>query len=141
MQKSKERTCLMCGTKYQWCIHCKDTRPDEGWRFLYHDEKCRDMSEIWYAYRGKEISKAEAKEKMSALKPNIDDVLKYTSIAAKEIREIFDVPEEQEVVENEITNHEESNDVVEDAEVAKEDNFAQHTVKHFDNKHDYRKKK
>lgn len=31
---------------------------------------------------------------MSELKPNIDDVLKYTSLAAKEIREIFDTKEE-----------------------------------------------
>ena len=41
------------------------------------------------------MSKEEARKAMSAFKPNIDNALKYTgTIAAMEIREIFDIKEE-----------------------------------------------
>ena len=96
-----ERKCMMCGTEYQYCSHCNDFDPSESWKYLYHDKKCMAIANIWYAYRGKEISKEEAKARMSEYKPNIDAVLKYTSIAANEIRDIFDIKEEVPTLENE----------------------------------------
>lgn len=87
----KEKKCFICGKIYSYCPHCKDANPEESWKILFHDEKCRDISRIWYAYRGKEITKEEAKESMSVLKPNIDDTLNYDSVPAKEIQEIFGV--------------------------------------------------
>ena len=86
---AKERTCMMCGRHYQFCRHCKEYEHEPRWKYLYHDEKCKAIGDLWYAYRGNEISKSEAKKAMSAFKPNINDVLRYTSIAANEIREIF----------------------------------------------------
>ena len=87
----KEKKCFICGKTYTYCPHCKDANPEESWKILFHDDKCRDISRIWYAYRGKEISKEEAKESMGVLKPNIDDALNYDSVPAKEIQEIFGV--------------------------------------------------
>lgn len=89
-----ERKCMMCGQNYKFCSHCNDFDPTESWKYLYHDKKCMDIANIWYAYRGKEISKDVAKEQMSQIKPNIDEVLKYDSLAAKEIKEIFDIKAE-----------------------------------------------
>ena len=103
-----ERICLMCGTHYSFCPHCKESKPDEMWRFLYHDRKCLELSDLWHAYRGNEISKKEAQRKMSELKPNIDDVLKYTSGAAREIREIFDIDGKTEEVKDVDVKEEES---------------------------------
>ena len=86
------------------------------------------IANIWYAYRGNEISKEEAKEQMSQYKPNIDEVLKYTSIAAKEIRDIFGVVEEEKtedtVVEKQVEDikPEEVNVPVEHDTVSKADN-------------------
>jgi len=110
--KRHERTCMCCGKKYEYCSHCNDFDPTETWKYLYHDKKCMGIAEVWYAYRGKEITKEEAKARMSEFKPNIDDVLKYNSIAAKEIREIFDIKEVDENTQpenNELVNrgHEE----------------------------------
>ena len=94
---AKKRICVMCGKEYEWCIHCTSSKPEEAWKFMYHDEKCMDIGNIWYAYRGKEIPKEEARIKLSQIKPNIDDVLKYHSIAANEIRDIFGIKLEEDV--------------------------------------------
>ena len=94
MANDKNRTCMMCGAQYKFCSHCNDFDPSESWKYLYHDQKCKDLGQIWYAYRGNEITKEQAKKRMEKIKPNIDDVLKYTSIAANEIKEIFGSKEE-----------------------------------------------
>ena len=93
---AKERTCMMCGCTYKYCGHCREYQNYPGWKYLYHDEKCKAIGDLWYAYRGNEISKEDAKKQLSALKPNIDAVLKYTgTIASNEIREIFDITTEE----------------------------------------------
>lgn len=95
---AQDRICMMCGTKYQYCPHCGEYNPDEQWRLLVHDKKCLDLSRLWYAYRGGEITKSEAKERMGKIKPNIDNVLKHKSLAADEIKEIFGVNEKPDVL-------------------------------------------
>lgn len=92
---AQERICMMCGKKTKYCPTCRDSKPAETWRMLFHDEKCLEISEIWYAYRGKEITKEDARRRMDRIKPNIDDILKNDSIAAKEIKEIFGIEEEK----------------------------------------------
>ena len=141
-----ERKCMMCGEQYSYCSHCNSFDPKETWKYLYHDKTCMEISNIWYAYRGKEISKEEAREKMSALKPNIDNVLKYTSIAAREIREIFDVPEKNEVAE-ETKVEPEVEQVVEEVKTEpvvdenKNVESVHHVTKTFNNNRDFRNKK
>ena len=88
---ANERLCLMCGKRYRYCSNCRDFNQKETWRYLYHDEKCKEISNIWYDYRENQITGEVAKERFNALKPNIDDVLKHTTIAAREIQELFGV--------------------------------------------------
>lgn len=89
---AKERTCMICGRHYKFCHHCKEFELEPKWKYLYHDEKCKQIGDIWYAYRGDEISKEDARKALSKLTPNIDAALKYTgTIASNEIRAIFDV--------------------------------------------------
>ena len=93
---AKERTCMICGFKYKFCHHCREYQGQPGWKYLYHDEKCKQIGDLWYAYRGGEISKETAKKALSKLTPNIDNALKYTgTIASNEIREIFDTVENE----------------------------------------------
>ena len=94
LNMTEKRKCFICGKEYEYCPNCSNAG-EQPWKFLYHDEKCVDISNIWYAYRGKEITKDEAKTKMSAIKPNIDDALKHNSVAANEIKEIFGIKEEK----------------------------------------------
>ena len=111
---SVKRKCFMCGQEFEYCPSCRDNKPDEHWRFLYHDEKCLDISKIWYAYRGNEISKKRAMEGMKKIKPNIDAVLSYDSVAANEIKDIFGIKQKTEDpvdVINE-TSNEEKPDIV-----------------------------
>ena len=58
---AKIRTCLVCGTKYKYCNTCGDYNPEETWRFVFHEEKCRDIYDIWQQYHSKQISLGELK--------------------------------------------------------------------------------
>ena len=126
----------MCGTEYKYCSHCNDYNAKDTWKYLYHDEKCKAIANIWYAYRGNEITKEEAKAQMLEYKPNIDNVLKYTSIAANEIREIFDIKEEEPVTEEKQVEEQK----VEEQKAEVQQEPEQETKKQFNNKHEYRNK-
>ena len=90
-----ERTCMMCGEKYQYCSHCDEYDARETWKYLYHDKNCMAIGNIWYAYRGKEITKDQAKEQMNEYKENLEKIFKHHSIAADEIRDIFGIKLEE----------------------------------------------
>lgn len=92
---AKLRTCMLCGTQKEYCPTCPGFNSDETWRILFHDENCLAISKVWYAYRGGEITKDEAKEQMNKYPESLEKIFKYTSLAAKEIRAIFDIPEEE----------------------------------------------
>ena len=108
-----ERTCMMCGENYKYCSHCHDFDPTETWKYLFHDKDCLAISKIWYAYRGNEITKEEARRQMEKYPERMQKIFKYTTIAAKEIRAIFDIPEETEVP-NDQTKTEEPKETVEE---------------------------
>lgn len=93
---SEQRNCCICGQSYTFCSHCHDFDATESWKYLYHDEKCREIDAILRKYRGDMITKEEAKAQMSVIKPNIDDVFKCDSIAANQIKKIFDYKEKKE---------------------------------------------
>lgn len=141
-----ERKCMMCGTEYKYCSHCNDFDPTESWKYLYHDKKCRAIANIWYAYRGNEISKEDAKARMSEFKPNIDDVLKYTSIAANEIRDIFGIKKEDVIVDeadNVVVDNVVENIEVNKAESKEDDKQNERSPKmtaaSYDNKYKHKK--
>ena len=98
---SVKRTCFMCGTEYEWCNTCHDFDATETWKYLYHDRNCLEVSKIWYSYRGGEISKDEAKKRMDKYPETIAAILEYTSIPAVEIKEIYNVPEQEPIKETE----------------------------------------
>lgn len=107
-----KRTCFMCGAEYEWCNTCHDFDATETWKYLYHDKNCLDISKIWYAYRGGEISKDEAKKRMDKYPETIVAILENTSVPANEIKNIYSVPEKEP-----IENIELETDIVEEQPV------------------------
>ena len=86
---SEKRKCCVCGKEYEWCMKCNSNKPGESWKFLYHDKNCLQIANILRLYRGKAISKDEAKSKMDEYSESITMALKYDSIMAKEVQEIY----------------------------------------------------
>lgn len=75
---AKERTCLVCGKKYEYCPHCGQHNPHETWRFLFCSENCNKIDNVIASYRSKEISASEAKGKLSVLSvPQLSGVTDY----------------------------------------------------------------
>ena len=83
------RKCFICGQSYEYCPNCNNAA--EPWKFLYDTEECVEVAEVWYAYRGKEITKEEAKAKLDKHPSIIALVLKNDSTPANEIQEIYGV--------------------------------------------------
>ena len=86
---SQERKCFACGLRYRWCNTCHDYDPKESWKYLYHDKDCLEISRIWYAYRGNEITKEEAKRRMDQYPETIEMILINDSVMANEIKDIY----------------------------------------------------
>ena len=99
-----KRTCFMCGTEYEWCNTCHDFDATETWKYLYHDKECLDISKIWYAYRGNEISKEEARKRMDKYPNMIALILENDSNPANEIKEIYNVPKQKLTEETDVEN-------------------------------------
>ena len=118
-----ERTCIVCGKKYSYCPHCKSNQANQQWRYLFHDEKCMEIANLLYAYRGSEIGKDEARKRMSNVTPNIEDALKYDSLTAKDIKAIMGV-EEKPIEQSDISEevHDESKIETSDIKINKKRN-------------------
>ena len=95
----KARRCWMCGQHYFWCNTCHDFNPEETWKYLYHDENCLEVSKIWYAYRGNEITAEEAKKQMDQYPETIEMIMENDSVPAKEIQAIYKMFESKQVEE------------------------------------------
>lgn len=110
----KNRICFACGEHYEWCNTCHDFNPTDSWKYLYDTEDCLAMSKIWYAYKGDEITKAEAKMLAEKHPETLEKVLKNNSVLAKAFQDICK-EEKQEKVEQTVENK------VDDADKPEED--------------------
>lgn len=106
------RRCIVCGKIYEYCIHCGDSKQDELWKYVYHDENCMAINHILRSYRGGEISKDEAKQRMDQYPQNIAIVLNSDSIIANEIKDIYSAINVVEPVNSDIETEDNSDEVV-----------------------------
>lgn len=92
MAVETNRKCVICGTKYKFCNNCRDNMfgINQPWRNIYCSEDCMNVANIWYAFRGKEISKDEAKTKLNAYNDVLDKVFILDTIISNEIKDICD---------------------------------------------------
>lgn len=84
------KKCIICGEQYRYCVNCRDSRPYEYWRNIYCSEECKSTGELWYAYRGKEISKKDAKQLMERRPDVLNKVFALDTPISKEIKDICD---------------------------------------------------
>lgn len=54
------RTCIVCGNKYEYCRRCNKKIP--AWHNLYDTDTCRDIYNIIDSYRIGEVTAADAKQ-------------------------------------------------------------------------------
>lgn len=47
---AKERSCIFCGQKYEYCPHCSDSSKYPTWKFNFDTEKCHDLYEVVAGY-------------------------------------------------------------------------------------------
>ena len=57
---ANERTCLVCGSHYQFCPRCRGGQNAPTWKNIYDTEDCKKIFEICSAYVNKRLDKADA---------------------------------------------------------------------------------
>lgn len=87
MASTHKRTCLLCGQTYSYCHRCNEYKDEPTWKYLYHDENCKEVADIWHAYKGNELTKAQAKAKLK--EHDLTEILKYHSFAINELKDIM----------------------------------------------------
>lgn len=56
-----ERTCVVCGEKYEHCNHCGKFDKEPRWKQMFHDENCMDIFYAITDYNVKEKTKNECR--------------------------------------------------------------------------------
>lgn len=86
------RKCIICGTRYAFCYNCRDNRDDVNhpWHNIYDSEECMNIANTWYAYRGNEVSKKDAKILIERYPNALQKIFCLDTVAANEIKEICD---------------------------------------------------
>ena len=81
------RTCIICGKKYSYCNNCQSDANKPTWYFIFDSQNCHDIYEVCTQYRDKEITVAQAYEKISKL--DISDIKNFAESTRKQIEEIL----------------------------------------------------
>ena len=87
MGKQNNRTCIICGKSYSHCPNCGEDANKPSWYFIFDSQNCHDIYEVCTQYRDKEITVAQAYEKISKL--DISDIKNFAESTRKQIEEIM----------------------------------------------------
>lgn len=86
---AKNRTCFICGNKYDYCPSCERDKMKPSWYSLFCGDTCKEINNILSANTAKKLSDKEASEKIKnidasklsvkndLIKSRIDELLKY----------------------------------------------------------------
>ena len=72
---AKNRTCLICGEKYDYCPHCDRDRLKPMWYFVFCSKKCYELDDILSQNTAGNLSLAEANKKLKNVVFNKEDIL------------------------------------------------------------------
>lgn len=83
MGKRFERTCVVCGKKYEYCSGCATYDSVPTWYNVYHNENCREIFRVATQYHNGKLDREEAKAAFKAcdlsyindLKPSIHELI------------------------------------------------------------------
>ena len=81
------RTCIICGKKYSYCNNCQSDANKPTWYFIFDSQNCHDIYEVCTQYRDKEITIAQAYEKISKL--DISNIKNFADATRIQIEEIL----------------------------------------------------
>ena len=87
MGKQNNRTCIICGKKYSYCNNCQSDANKPTWYFIFDSQNCHDIYEVCTQYRDKEITVAQAYEKISKL--DISNIKNFADATRIQIEEIL----------------------------------------------------
>lgn len=89
---ANNRICLTCGTAYEYCGSCRNSRNLPTWKNLFDTENCKDIFQTVSDYEQKAIDKTKAKKMLAEcdlknkknLKENILKVVNEITVEKKE---------------------------------------------------------
>ena len=97
MAKANERTCIVCGKKYQYCPRCEQYSMLPKWMSIYHDANCREIFRTATEYNAGHLSDDEARERFS--KCDLSDKEHFAESIAQIVEKLFP-PKELQVEES-----------------------------------------
>lgn len=93
----KNRTCICCGTQYEYCPTCGADKLKPKWYSDFCCEECKDLWETAVRFNMNILSKDEAKEVILglSLKPQI----KYVACIQRDLKNILEEPKKEQIQE------------------------------------------
>ena len=92
-KNEKNANCIVCGSKYHLCIACDRNKSNwKSWNVITDTEDCFNIYDIVSRYIAKYITKAEAKELLSAF--DLSNLENFKDLIKNKIKEILDIPVE-----------------------------------------------
>lgn len=93
--KSKPRNCNCCGREYYYCPHCREDENKPTWMMAWDTQECREVFITLSDYNSKNISKEQAKERISKV---LTHTIVFKEKVQQQIDELFKEEQEQETV-------------------------------------------
>lgn len=87
MARKKTRTCICCGTKYEYCPTCGPDRSKPTWMTEFCSEECKTLWKTATKYNVNLCTKQEAKEAISAL--TLKDHSEYVECVQRDLKAIL----------------------------------------------------
>lgn len=110
MLKGKKKTCVVCGTEYDYCNHCKSQSYLPTWMSLYDTENCRTIMNICTEFMAGNISKIDAKKALDGC--DLENKNKFSTSVLKAVDAVYSqsktskvkakVEEKAEMIENDV---------------------------------------
>lgn len=85
---SKNRTCICCNTKYEYCPTCWEDRFKEPWHTEFCCEDCKNLWETATKFNMELITKEKAQKDISAL--NLKPRAEYAECVQRDLKNILD---------------------------------------------------
>ena len=99
---SRNKTCYLCGTRYQYCSTCYQDRMKPSWMNEFHSESCKDIFDICTRFNMDMITKEQAQKELT--KCDLSNKENFKSYVQKDLEVIFEY--ENTAVKKTATKHE-----------------------------------
>ena len=83
----RNRECYLCGTDYKYCPTCSEDKMKPAWMAEFHSEDCVKIFAICTNFNIGKMSKAEAKDALSAC--DLSNRLNFRSCVKRDLEVIF----------------------------------------------------